>query len=117
MKAPREFTIKEAKDRMRTGELTARALVESCLERIHQREEILHAWVEVYEEEALAAADRCDQAVPNGDWLGELHGIPMGVKDIIDVAGMWTRAGCEVYPAVVGAWCEAVLDFSHSPAD
>ena len=45
--------------------------------------------------------DRCDQAVRNGDWLGELHGIPMGVKDIIDVNGMWTRAGCEVFPATV----------------
>jgi len=103
MKAPREFTIKEAKDRMRAGELTARALVESCLERICKREETLHAWVEVYNDEALEAADRCDQAVQNGNWLGELHGIPMGVKDIIDVKGMWTRAGCKVYPASIAA--------------
>lgn len=101
MKTPREYTIEEAKDRMRAGDMQARELVESCLERIRQREDTLHAWVEVYEDEALEAADRCDQAVKDGQWLGALHGIPMGVKDIIDVKGMWTRAGCDVYPAAI----------------
>ena len=57
MKPPREYTIKEAKDRMRAGDMLARELVESCLERIRQREDTLHAWVEVYEDEALEAAD------------------------------------------------------------
>lgn len=101
MKEPRELTIQEAGERMKSGELTAERLVESCLERIHAREETIHAWVEVYEREALAEARRCDQEARQGQWRGALHGIPIGVKDIIDVKGQWTRCGTPVYPATV----------------
>ena len=45
---------------MRARELTSHALVESCLEQIHRHEETLHACVQLYEDEALAAADRCN---------------------------------------------------------
>ncbi len=101
METPRDLTIHTATRKMREGSLTAQALVESCLERIHQREEIIHAWVQVYEKEALAEARRCDEDASNGKWRGSLHGIPIGVKDIIDAKGMWTRAGTSTYPARV----------------
>jgi aspartyl-tRNA(Asn)/glutamyl-tRNA(Gln) amidotransferase subunit A len=101
MQASRELTITAAIDQMKAGRLTARNLVASCIERIRQRENIIHAWVEVCETEALKAADRCDTELGMGRWLGGLHGIPIGIKDIIDVKGMWTRAGCDVYPARV----------------
>jgi len=102
---------------MRQGALTAQSLVESCLERIHQREEAIHAWAQVYEKEALAEARRCDQESANGKWRGSLHGIPIGVKDIIDVKGMWTRAGTSVYPArVADADAPAVMKLKASGA-
>lgn len=99
MKEPMELTIQEAGERMRAGELTAEKLMESCLERIHSREATIHAWVEVYEQEAIAEARRCDRESQQGQWRGPLHGIPIGVKDIIDVKGQWTRCGTPVYPA------------------
>ena len=95
----RELTIRAAIRGMRNGGLTARQLVASCLERIRAREETIHAWVEVYADEALAEARRCDDESRAGGWRGDLHGIPVGVKDIIDVKGMWTRAGSPIYPA------------------
>jgi aspartyl-tRNA(Asn)/glutamyl-tRNA(Gln) amidotransferase subunit A len=98
MSEPRELTIVDAVNRLRKGELTAEALVVSCLERIHRRDGTVRAWVEVYEEQALEEARECDAGFRAGKWRGELHGIPIGVKDIIDVKGMWTRAGCPVYP-------------------
>ena len=101
MQAPRELSITAALDLIRQGSLTAQKLVESCLERIHEREEAIHAWVQVYEKEALEEARRCDNEFHAGEWRGDLHGIPIGVKDIIHVKGMWTRAGCSVYPAQV----------------
>ena len=55
MQEPRELTIQAAQQQMKKGELTARQLVASCLERIHAREDAIHAWVEVYEKEALEA--------------------------------------------------------------
>jgi len=103
MTALRDLTIAAATDRMRKGELTARGLVESCLERIHARDHTIRAWVEVYAKQALAEARRCDREAQAGKWRGDLHGIPVGVKDIIDVKGMWTRAGTSIYPARVAA--------------
>jgi len=101
MLEPRELTIQKAARRMRAGELTAVKLVESCLERIHTGDATIRAWVEVYEKTALEEARRCDQEARQGHWRGPLHGIPVGIKDIIHVRGMWTRAGTPVYPAHV----------------
>jgi aspartyl-tRNA(Asn)/glutamyl-tRNA(Gln) amidotransferase subunit A len=101
MQEPRNLTIIAAIKLMRRGELTAEELVKSCLQRIHQREEIIHAWVELYEEEALEEARHCDVEFRTGQWRGNLHGIPVGVKDIFHVKGMTTRAGASVYPAHV----------------
>ena len=55
---------------MKTGELTAERLMESCLERIHARDGIIHAWVEVYEKEALEEARRCDRELQQGRLAG-----------------------------------------------
>ena len=101
MSAPRELSVCEALNLMRRGELKAEDLVLSCLDRIRSRENTIHAWAEVAEENALLEARRCDDEFRAGRWRGDLHGIPIGVKDIIDVKGMWTRAGCAVYPARV----------------
>lgn len=98
MSEPRDLTIADAMGRMRRGELKAEDLVASCLERIHRRDGAVRAWVEVYEAQALEEARGCDAGFRAGRWRGNLHGIPVGVKDIIDVEGMWTRAGCAVYP-------------------
>ncbi len=98
---PRDLSIRDALRLMRNGELKAEALVLSCLERIRSREPSVHAWAEVAEEKALIEARECDDAFRAGRWKGELHGIPVGVKDIIDVQGLWTRAGCSAYPARV----------------
>lgn len=103
MQEPRTLTIREAGEWMGSGKLTAERLLESCLERIHARDGIVHAWVEVYEEEALTEARRCDRESRAGNLQGVLHGIPFGVKDIIDVKGQWTRCGTPVYPARIAA--------------
>ncbi len=101
MMEPRDLSIRDALRLMREGELKAEELILSCLARIRSREQSIHAWVEVAEEKALSEARECDDAFRAGGWKGELHGIPIGVKDIIDVRGLWTRAGCSAYPARV----------------
>ncbi len=71
-------------------------LVESCLRAIEGRPE-LSAMVEVHADEALADALAADAERAAGGWRGPLHGVPMTVKDIIDVAGYMTRAGSLAY--------------------
>lgn len=99
MDQPRDLTIVQAAREMRAGELTAEALVLSCLERIETREPEIQAWVYVDREHALRTAREMDEDAKEGRWRGPLHGIPLGLKDIIDVQGMETRGGTEAYPA------------------
>ncbi|HEY1785446.1 MAG TPA: amidase, partial [Pirellulales bacterium] len=68
-------------------------LVRGCLDRIRQVDDSVHAWVVVDEERALAAAHAADDRGGFGSSRHGLSGLPIGIKDIIDVAGLPTRAG------------------------
>jgi Asp-tRNA(Asn)/Glu-tRNA(Gln) amidotransferase A subunit family amidase len=103
MKDPWELGIREAVDLLMGGELTAMSLLESCLERIHAREKTIGAWELIDEAGARARASALDRGAPSGP----LHGIPVAVKDIMDVAGLPTRCGSalrEGTPAAEDAW-------------
>ncbi|MFQ5571606.1 MAG: amidase [Rhodothermales bacterium] len=79
--------------RIREGELSPADLVRRCLERMKAVEGVLQAWCDVMETDALAEAERLGEEAQRGQIRGPLHGIPVGVKDIIDVATRQTRAG------------------------
>ncbi len=81
---------------MRAGTLTSSDLVESCLTRIAATDRDLHAWVSVDAGGARRDAARSDEERARGVECGVLHGIPIGIKDIIDVAGTVTAAGSEL---------------------
>jgi len=86
-------TIGKAVQQIREGELAAAELVEFCLERIDRYEPTLAAWESVDRDGARREAARLDQLARQGQLSGPLHGIPIGIKDIIDVAGCPTKAG------------------------
>ncbi len=79
--------------RIAARETTAVAATEACLERIEAREGSVHAWAFVDPELALEQAHACDGQTPRGP----LHGVPLGVKDIIDTRDMPTQMGSPVY--------------------
>ena len=81
---------------VKSGELTATALVEACLARIRAVDGAVQAWIHVDEGAALAAARAVD-AAGRGGAAGPLHGVPVGIKDIVDVAGMPTTAGARAF--------------------
>jgi aspartyl-tRNA(Asn)/glutamyl-tRNA(Gln) amidotransferase subunit A len=89
-------TITSASAKLRSRQLTAIQLVEDCLARIRRFEDRVHAWVLVDEEGARAAAEEMDRETQDGDFRGPLHGIPLGIKDIVDVAGWPTLAGSPI---------------------
>jgi len=99
MTEPRDLTLYGAAELLRRGRLSSEALVRSCLERIEQREAVLHAWAELHPERALAEAQACDGEALRHRWRGPLHGLPLGIKDVIHVKGMRTQAGTSAYPA------------------
>ena len=77
---------------IRDGHTTSRKIVESCLQRI-EADAALAVWAYVDAYGALARADECDRLRQHGRPLGRLHGVPIGLKDIIDVAGMPCECG------------------------
>ncbi len=87
------FTIEAAAKALRAGKITSEELVQSCLARVDEVESTVEAWTFLDPEYALAQARRADEARQEGHPLGPLHGIPVGIKDIIDTADMPTEDG------------------------
>jgi Asp-tRNA(Asn)/Glu-tRNA(Gln) amidotransferase A subunit family amidase len=75
------------------GEITCEAVVRDCLARIAAREGDVHAWASYDPELALRAAKKLDQARERGP----LHGVPIGVKDVIDTFDQPTQMGSPIY--------------------
>ncbi len=89
----RRWTIVEAAWALRQGAIRPLDLVESCLEQIQRYDRQVQAWVLVDESGARQAAVSAQQELEHGLDRGPLHGIPVGIKDIFDVAGWPTKAG------------------------
>jgi amidase len=79
--------------KIRSGDVTSRAVVEAHLARIDSINPDLNAIVRRLDDEALTAADAADRAVAEGEELGVFHGVPFTVKENIDVAGTPTTQG------------------------
>jgi len=79
------------------GELSSEALVGACLERIAELEPQLKAWAFLDRDRALAQAKAADAQRREGKGVGLLHGVPVGIKDIIDTADMPTENGSAIF--------------------
>jgi Asp-tRNA(Asn)/Glu-tRNA(Gln) amidotransferase A subunit family amidase len=76
-----------------SGSITSEQVVEACLKRISLLEDTVQAWSFLDPDYALAQARSADRLQKEGKSLGSLHGVPVGVKDIIDTADMPTENG------------------------
>ncbi|MFF7791703.1 amidase family protein [Streptomyces sp. NPDC007991] len=93
---PYELTLAAAADAIGARRLSPVELADSVLERIEQVQPRLRAYVTVDAEGARRAARRAENDIAAGRHRGPLHGIPMGLKDLIDVAGTPTSASSRV---------------------
>jgi aspartyl-tRNA(Asn)/glutamyl-tRNA(Gln) amidotransferase subunit A len=87
------MTISEAAPRVAAGKLRSEKLTEDCLSRIEALNPKLNAFITVTADAALARAREADQEIAAGRHLGPLHGIPVSLKDLIDLKGTPTTAG------------------------
>lgn len=98
---PALLSISEASARIRSGGLSSMKLTEACLARIAVYDSKLNAFITVMADEARAQAAQMDAEIKAGKWRGPLHGIPLGLKDLIDTAGTRTTEGSAVFAARV----------------
>jgi amidase len=91
---------------IRTRHVSSAEIVACFLDRIEELDRHFNAFLHLMpRSEVMAEAHAADAAVARGDELGPLHGLPTGVKDLMDVAGMPTTSGAAVLSAVATADC------------
>ncbi|MEL7467606.1 MAG: amidase [Pseudomonadota bacterium] len=83
----------EAARRIADGDITSEVLVQSCLDRIAERDAEVGAWIYLDPDRALEQARAADVERLKARGIGPLHGVPVGIKDIIETAGMPTQNG------------------------
>ncbi|MDQ3559565.1 MAG: amidase [Pseudomonadota bacterium] len=83
----------EARDEIARGSITAAELTAACLEQIAAREPEVQAWAYIDPDHAMRQAAELDRKRSTGRPIGPLHGVPVGVKDIIDTRDMPTENG------------------------
>ena len=93
MTEPYQLTLGQMAQAIRTGSLTSEALVSSCLARIAQVDPAVLAWASLDANAALTRAQQLDKETPRS----LLHGIPIGVKDIIDTDDFITSYNSPIY--------------------
>ncbi|MEX2587021.1 MAG: amidase [Actinomycetota bacterium] len=104
---PAQGWIGRAGDLLRSGKISCVELLEDCLKRIEVSDSNYRAFV-CLNERARSQALALDNELAQEQPRGPLHGIPISIKDIVDVAGMPTRAGSDAYLTRPLAHAEAV---------
>jgi len=89
--------VSELSRQITAGELDSVTLVEAYLQRIERYDDRLHSFIAVYADEARQAAKAADLARLAGHAVGPLHGMPVAIKDIIDIEGQVTTGGSRVW--------------------
>ncbi|MGI9478801.1 MAG: amidase [Hyphomicrobiaceae bacterium] len=92
-----ELSASEAARRIASGDISAEQLMQACLDRVAEREGDVRAWAYIDPEYALAQARRADEDLQAGRSVGALHGVPVGLKDVIDTADMPTQNGSALF--------------------
>ena len=100
--------VAETASLVATGEVSARGVVEQALGRIEARDRELNAFSRLLVDEAVAEAQARDDALAAGEQAGPLHGVPIAIKEEIDVAGTVTTFGGEANSTPVAADAEVV---------
>lgn len=108
-----QLSLREVAGALRERKLSPVELTRMSLERIAADEPKLNAFVRVTADRAMAAARQAEREILAGQWRGELHGVPVAVKDLYDMAGLPTTCSSKVrhdHVAAVDSACVARLE-------
>ena len=88
------YSVVELEKKYTEGSLTPKQVIDECLDSIEAMDSVVGAWQAVYAEEARAAAQIATAEMASGTRKGPFHGVPFALKDIVEVEGKLTAAGC-----------------------
>ena len=91
------LSVQQLSEQLRTRRVSPVDVTDAYLARIASQDPKLQSFVEVYAEDARLAARGADAAIRAGHAVGPLHGIPIALKDLIEIEGKTVTGGCEVW--------------------
>ena len=91
------LSLTEAAELISDRRLSPVELTRECLTRIERLNPVLNAFITVTAETALEQARQAETEIAAGNWRGPLHGVPIGLKDLFDTAGVRTTAASNQY--------------------
>src|SRR3954468_403400 len=110
-------SIAELSALIRRRDVSPVEVVQECLACIERLNPTLNAFITVMAESALAAAAQAEKDIQSGSWRGPLHGIPIGLKDLIDTAGVRTTCASALFAdRVPAADAEVVMRLRRAGA-
>src|SRR5215218_5119524 len=92
-----QLPVHQLSQQLQSRKLSPVELTEAFLARIEKQDAKLHAFVEVYGDEARLAARGAEAAIRAGHAVGPLHGVPIALKDLIELEGKVVTGGCEAF--------------------
>lgn len=105
-----KWDLSTLSDSIKNKEVSPMEVTRLLLERIEEVNPKLNAYITVLHDEALEAARLAENEIANGNWKGPLHGIPIGLKDIIYTQNCKTTLGSEIYRDYVPEYDAAVTE-------
>ena len=104
------LTIAEASRLIASGELSPVEVTNAHLERIERKDGELNSFITLMRDEALASARRAEAEIRSGNYLGPLHGVPIGLKDLYYTKGVRTTVGSKIMGDFVPDFDAAVVE-------
>jgi aspartyl-tRNA(Asn)/glutamyl-tRNA(Gln) amidotransferase subunit A len=92
-----QSSILEIAEKLKKRVLSPVELTHDCLQRIEKLNSALNAFITITGESAMSQARQAEDEIQNGHWRGPLHGVPLALKDIIDIAGVRTTAASALF--------------------
>ena len=99
--SPADLSATEARDLIGRRALSSKELAEACIARVEAIDHAVNALVARNFDTVSAGAKDADEALAKGAPLGPLHGLPFAVKDMIDVTGLPTTFGSELFAGAI----------------
>ncbi len=103
------YPVSELSVLLRTGKVTSEELTKLYISRLKKYDPVLHCVVTLLEDRALAQARKADGEIKAGKYRGPLHGIPYGVKDLLDVEGTPSTWGSKLYEKQIAKYTAAIV--------
>ena len=103
------YSVSELSVLLRTRQVTSEELTRLYISRLKKYDPVLHCVVTLLEDRAMAQAKQADREIIAGKYRGPLHGIPYGVKDLLDVEGVPSTWGSRLYEKHIARHTAAVV--------